>query len=384
MTISNPLQPGSPHSPSQRLLSIDILRGITVAFMILVNNNGSGPLSYRLLNHAPWNGFTPTDLVFPTFLFIMGVSLVLSFSARQARGASPDSILPHALRRFVLLLLFGLIVNGFPFFHLSTLRLYGVLQRFAVCYILAIFLLLATRRVAVWVGLIVALLLGYWILLRWVPVPGYGLPGHDIPFLDRDLNLTAWIDRHIFPGRLYEGTRDPEGLLSDLPAFATVLLGMVTAVWLRVSRSEQVKAAGLFAAGLALVIAGYLWNFSFPLNKKLWTSSFVLFAAGWSLLLLAVIYYLVEVKKITGRWTTAALVFGMNAISAYVLSELLASAISVIVLRPHYSLQQGIYDTVFRHIVNPAFGSLLYSLAFVLVCWLPMLILFRRKIFLKL
>jgi predicted acyltransferase len=378
MTLTNPLQ------RTQRIVSIDVLRGLTVAFMILVNNNGSGTLSYRLLNHAPWNGFTPTDLVFPTFMFIMGISLVLSLSAKLERGATTSAILPAALRRFVLLLVFGLIVNGFPFFHLATLRIYGVLQRFAVCYILVVLLMLATRKVAIWGGIIVALLIGYWILLRHVSIPGHGLPGVDFPFMDRDLNLTAYIDRHVFPGRLYEGTRDPEGLLSDLPSLATVLLGMITGAWLRTTRSVESKAAGILAAGITFVLAGYAWSFTFPLNKKLWTSSFVLFAAGWSLLLLAVFYYLIEVRKDTGRWTMPALVFGMNAIASYVLSELLASVLSVVLVRPHYSVQNWLYDTLFRPIVNPAFGSLIYSLAFVLVCWLPMLILYRRKIFLKL
>ena len=372
-------------STGNRLVSIDVLRGITIAFMILVNNNGSDTLSYRLLNHSPWNGCTPTDLVFPTFLFIMGISLVLSTYGRLARGATAGDILPHALRRFALLFLFGLIVNGFPFFDLSTLRIYGVLQRFAVCYIFAVLILLATRKVWAWVAITVALLLGYYILLRWVPVPGHGMPVRDIPLLDRDLNLTAWLDRHILPARrLYERTRDPEGLLSDLPSLATVLLGMVTAVWLRASRSPQAKAAGILVAGLVLIAAGYLWGFSFPINKKLWTSSYVLFAAGWSLLGLAFCFWAVEIRKLSTRFTLPALVFGMNAIAAYVLSELLASAIAAVKPYPNQNLEKWVYERVFQPIVNPAFGSLVYSLCFVFICWLPMYVLYRRRIFLKL
>ena len=326
----------------------------------------------------------PTDLVFPTFMFIMGISLVLSLSGRLAKGATASDILPHALRRFVLLIFFGLVVNGFPYFHLSTLRVYGVLQRFAVCYILAVLILLATRKVSVMVGLAATLLIGYWVLLRFVPVPGHGLPVRDFPFLDHDLNLTAWIDRHVFLGRLYEGTRDPEGLLSDLPSLATVLLGMITGIWLRTNRSPQAKALGLLAAAVCLLIAGYVWNFSFPINKKLWTSSYVLFAAGWSLLALTITYFLIEVRKLPKAWTTPALVFGMNAISAYVLSELLAGAFYSILITPHQTLQQWLYLNLFQSIGTAAFGSLLYSLAFVFVCWLPMLVLYRRKIFLKL
>jgi predicted acyltransferase len=377
VTITNSAPPAT-----QRLLSIDVLRGITLAFMILVNNGTEH--SYSPLEHAAWNGFTPTDLVFPTFMFIMGISLILSLASRLERGATAASVLPHAVRRFFLLIFFGIVVNGFPFFNLSTLRIYGVLQRFAVCYILAVLILLATRKASVMLGIVAALLIGYWLLLRFVPVPGHGLPVRDFPFLDRDINLTAWIDRHIFPGRLYEGTRDPEGLLSDIPSLATVLLGMVTGIWLRTTRSPRAKAIGLLAAAIALLFAGYLWGFTFPINKKLWTSSYVLFAAGWSLLGLTVAYFLIEVRKLPKLWITPTLVFGMNAISAYVLSEILAGALYSILITPRQSLQQWLYIHLFQSIGTPAFSSLLYSLAFVLACWLPMLVLYRRKIFLKL
>ena len=377
MTLANPAQPAS-----KRLISIDVLRGITVAFMILVNNGTE--FSYAPLHHAAWNGCTPTDLVFPTFMFIMGISLILSLFPQFERGATAASILPHAIRRFVLLLFFGLVVNGFPLFHFATLRIYGVLQRFAVCYILAVLILLVTRKASAFIGIAAACLIGYWILMRWVPVPGHGLPIRDFPLLDPDINLTAWLDRHIFPGRLYEGTRDPEGLLSDLPSLATVLLGMVTGVWIRTTRTPQAKTIGLLVASIALLIAGYLWGFSFPINKKLWTSSYVLFAAGWSLLGLTIAWFLIEVRKLPIAWFTPALVFGMNAISAYVFSELLAGALYAITPAPHQSLEQWIYSHIFQPIGTPAFASLLYSLAFVFVCWLPTYVLYRRKIFLKL
>ncbi len=362
-----------------RLLSIDIVRGITVAFMILVNNNGSGELSYRALNHAQWNGFTPTDLVFPTFLLLVGVSLVLSKRTRTAREA-----LPHILRRTALLFLLGLVVNGFPFFHLGTLRIYGVLQRIAVCYLLASLLLLATRRVGVWAWTAAALLAGYWALMRFGPVPGHGFPVRDFPLLDPDLNPVAWLDRHIFPGRLYEGTRDPEGLLSDAPALATTLLGMLAGVWITGVRGLREKALGLLAAGTALVLSGALWNLEMPINKKLWTSSYVLYAGGWSLLLMGLVFLLVEVRGLKGRGWTPFVILGTNAITAYVLSELLASLISVVDVHPRQNLQQWLYTHVFMPIVNPAFGSLLYSLAFVLVCLVPVAVLYRRRVFLKL
>ena len=369
---------------SQRLVSIDVLRGVTVGFMILVNNNGSDALAYRALNHTPWNGFTPTDLVFPTFLFIMGISLVISMAGRLASGVSKASLLPLALKRFVLLFMLGLIVNGFPYFHLSTLRIYGVLQRFAVCYLLGVLLLFITRKISVMAGLTVALLIGYWALLRWTPVPGYGMPVRDFPLLDHDINLTAWIDRQVFPGRLYEGTRDPEGLLSDLPSFATMLLGMITAFWLRSVRSLRTKLFGILVAAAFCLAAGSAWNLTFPINKRLWTSSYVLFAGGWSLLGLAITYYLFDIRKVEARRASPALVFGMNAISAYVLSELLSSSIGAIHVSTTQSLESWIYVTLFEPIVNPAFGSMLYSICFVAACWIPMCVLYRRKVFIKL
>jgi len=370
--------------PSTRLLSIDLFRGLTVAFMILVNNNGNNDLAYRALNHSPWNGFTPTDLVFPTFLFIMGISMVLSLSAHRAKGATNAEMLPGILRRFALLFFWGLIVNGFPYFHLGTLRIYGVLQRFAVCYLFCALLQLATDRVAPRVILIAAALIGYWALLRFVPIPGHGIPGRDFPFMDHDLNLVAWIDRQLFPHRLFEGTRDPEGLLSDLPAVATTLLGMLTGAWIRQPRSEIRKLLGLLASSVVLVLAGLIWNQTFPINKRLWTSSYVLYSGGLSILLFAVFYYIVEIRQNRGRWTYPLLVFGTNAIIAYVFSELLSSAVSVFKVNATQSFQEYVYSHFFIHLINPAFGSFLYSFLFVMMCFIPTWFLYRKRIFIKL
>src|SRR5271170_5305440 len=197
-----------------RLLSLYVLRGLTIAFMILVNNNGDETVAYWPLKHAAWNGFTPTDLVFPTFLFLVGISTVFSTASRLAQGATRQSLFLHALRRSIILYLLGLVVNSFPFFHLHTMRFYGVLPRIAICYlVVASFYLISPG----WRGkaaFAVAALVAYWILMRFVPVPGYGVPTHDVPLLDHDANLTAWLDRQIFSAsHLYEQTRDPEGLL---------------------------------------------------------------------------------------------------------------------------------------------------------------------------
>ncbi len=364
-----------------RLVSLDVLRGMTIALMILVNN--SNKYAYWPFHHSDWNGWTPTDLVFPTFLFLMGASIVFSFDARLSRGVSKGALLVRTIRRFCLLFLLGLVVNGFPFFHLGTLRIYGVLQRIAICFLLASLLYLWDRGVASKVVLVAVALIGYWILMRWVPVPGYGLPGRDIPLLDKDANLVAYIDRHIFPGRLYEHTSDPEGLLSDLPSMATTLMGMLTGMWLRSGRSKARKCAGMLVAGVVCIALGELWNPWFPINKKLWTSSFVLFTAGVSLVCWALCYWAVEIKGWKGKWTTFWLVFGMNAITAYVFSELLSAAIWEIRAGSRGSLGPFLYKNLFAPIHPPAVGALFYSISFVLVCWLPVLVLYRKKIFLR-
>ena len=374
-------------SKSSRLISLDVVRGITIAFMILVNDNGSERYAYWPLKHAAWSGWTPTDLVFPSFLFLVGVSIVLSTDSRLARGESHKTLLLHAVRRAVILFLLGLVVNGFPYFPLDTLRIYGVLQRIAICYLLASILYLFTgRRAAVLAGVTVAALFCYWVLMRWVPVPGFGVPTHEIPLLDKDNNWVAYLDRKIFPGRLYEGVRDPEGLLSNIPSLATALLGVLTGLWLTARDSLQKKAAWLLAAAVCALALGEFWGLWFPINKKLWTSSYVLFAAGATLLALAVCYFLVEVKQWKRAWTFPWIVFGSNAIVAYVFSELLASTLSN--MRVEHAgqivnLRSLIYDGVFSSIVNPSFGSLLYSLAYVAVCFVPVVILYRKQIFLR-
>jgi predicted acyltransferase len=375
---------------SSRMLSLDVLRGITIAFMIMVNNNGGH--AYWPFEHSAWNGWTPTDLVFPTFLFLVGVTTVISIESRIRRGDSPGSQVPHILRRFVVLFLLGLFINGFPEFPWAHLRIYGVLQRIAICYLLASLLWLAVRgsprRVAILTAISAACLLGYWILMRFVPVPGYGVPGRDIPLLDKDANIVAWLDRHIFPGRLYEGTRDPEGLLSDIPSLATAILGMLTALWLRTSRSLPAKCSGLLGAGVVCILLGELWNPWFPINKKLWTSSYVLFAAGCSLLLWGLCMFLTDIKGWKKGWTGFWLVFGMNAIFAYVFSEVLSGLFWTIPVSSGAghggNLGGWIYAHVFAAIRPLGVASLLYSIGFMLVCWLPTAVLYRRKIFLKL
>jgi predicted acyltransferase len=377
-----------------RWLSVDVLRGLTIGFMIMVNNNGGGPDAYWAMKHTDWNGFTPTDLVFPTFLFLVGISTVFSTQARLAKGDTKSSLLLHTFRRAIILFLLGLLVNSFPFFHLHTLRIYGVLPRIAVCYLIVAILYLYSPSWKNKAVLAASALIGYWILMRFVPVPGYGVPTHQIPLLDRDANLVAWLDRHIFSAsHLYEHTRDPEGLLSTLPAIATTLIGMLTGIWLRSTRSIVEKARGIMYAGCAGLLLGGLWNFTFPVNKKLWTSSYVLYAAGWSLLLLALSIYLIDIYGARKTATPATdidaqtrrrylllLVFGTNAIAAYVLSELLPGALNLFYPHPGVPFLRWFYLQIL-HLIP--YAPMAYCILFAAVCWLPIYVLYRRRIFLK-
>jgi predicted acyltransferase len=382
------LIPGKP----ARMVSLDVLRGLTIAFMILVNNNGDEAHAYWALKHAAWNGFTPTDLVFPTFLFTVGIAIVFSTAARLAQGATKQSLFLHAIRRTIILYLLGIVVNSFPFFHLQTMRFYGVLPRIAICYFIVSCLYLLSPGWRDKVALLLAALVGYWILMRFVPVPGFGMPVRDIPLLDHDRNLTAWLDRQIFSApHLYERTRDPEGLLSTIPAVGTALIGLLTGIWLRTERTLAQKAKGIAIAAVTGIVLGGLWNFTFPINKKLWTSSYVLFAAGLSMLLLALAIWVVDIQgnkknednaTRSRRWMPF-LVFGANSIAAYVLSELLPGILENIHVSPGVNPLAWYYLSIRKVVPNAAFASLLYSLTYVAVCWVPMYFLYRRRIFIK-
>lgn len=394
MSTTQAVQPGGIAKETQsagraeRIQSVDVFRGLTIALMILVNNNGDFRAAYWPLLHSQWNGWTPTDLVFPFFVFIVGVSMVYSFRARLARGDSRGSILMHAARRAVILFAIGvLVINSFPdHYQFDHIRIYGVLQRIAICYLVAAVFVLWTGTRGQIVG-IAACLIGYWILMRYVPVPGFGVPGRDIPLLDPDRNWVAWLDRKLLTGHLYEVTRDPEGLLSTIPAIGTILLGVLTGEWLRSNRTARMKALWMLIFGIAGLAAGKFFNIWFPINKKLWTSSYVVFTAGFALVVLALCYWVLDVRKLRGRWTMPVLVLGMNAIAAYTLSEMLSAGLDswrVSAGGHGTSMRELIYDRFFTSPqAHSANASLAYSIAFVLVCWLVMWILYRKKIFLK-
>jgi predicted acyltransferase len=378
--------PGAARPPAGRLLSLDVFRGATIAAMILVNNPGDEPVAYWPLLHAEWNGWTPTDLIFPFFLFIVGVSMAFSFSSRLQRGTPRRELLNHVLWRGAILFALGMFLNGFPnHYQLSSWRVYGVLQRIAICYVISAMLALWTGRR----GQIVAILgclLGYWVLMRFVPVPGFGVPTHGFPLLDPDRNLVAWLDRKLLMGHLYEVTRDPEGILSTIPAIATSLLGLLTGEWLRSARSARAKALGLAVWGVMGLVAGEVLNGWFPINKKLWTSSYVIFTAGFALVCLAACYWILDVNQ-WRRWATPFLVFGTNAIAAYAFASIMAHSIGRVEVQladgSPVSWQELVYQRVFSGLGSPPQASLLYAIVFVAFSWVATWVLYRKGIFVK-
>jgi len=359
-----------------RLESLDVFRGLTIAGMMLVNNAGDWEHIYWPLEHAEWNGWTPTDLIFPFFLFIVGVSMVYSIANRQKKGESRNSLLAHAVRRAFLIFAIGLLLNGFPHFHLATWRIPGVLQRIAIVYLITSVMVLF----AGWRGRLAALfacLVGYWAIMKFVPIPGYGVGN-----LTPEGNLASWLDRLTMYNHLYiEHIRDPEGILSTIPAIGTCLLGVFTGEWLRSARSAAQKLTGMVAAGAVLTIAGKLWGYEFPINKNLWTSSYVLFAGGLALLFLGFCYWTIDIQG-WKTWGKPFLMMGMNPLALYAIASLVAH-LSIELHVGDESLKSWIYDRIYAPLANPYNASMLYGFTYVVAFLILGWILYRRKIFLK-
>jgi len=338
-----------------------------MAAMVLVNNPGTWGAVYAPLRHADWHGLTPTDVVFPCFVFIVGVAIALSLP-------TPGRVLRRAAIIFVL----GIVLNGVPYFDWSTLRIPGVLQRIAVCYLVAALLFLVTRR-RTQVAVTAALLLGYWALLTLVPVPGYGRGD-----LGPEGNLAAWVDRAVL-GRphLWKAARvyDPEGILSTLPAIATALLGVLTGQWLQSGRDPRRIVAGLTVVGAIAAVLGMAWGIVLPVNKTLWTSSYVLLTGGLALLLFAACYWATDVRG-WRRWTAPWVVFGVNALLLFFLSTLMARTLTLIHVGP-VTLQRAIFDGAFAPWASPINASLAYAIAYLLFWWLVLWALYRAGIRLR-
>ncbi len=418
--------------PRGRLDSLDVFRGITIAGMILVNNPGSWQTLYKPVGHAPWNGCTPTDLVFPFFLFIVGVAMTFSFRKRLTGPADRGRLYAQIARRTLILFLLGLVMYGFPnvrligpyvlgiiglsllfqdrpadhsgrsrpmmiigagvllgaiiyfatdfgHFQAKALRVPGVLQRIAVCYCCTAVILLTTGlrgRVAWVVGILVA----YWVIALHVPAPeGYTAKLEGSPGL-----LHNWIDEQVLGNHLYSHRPDPEGILSTLPAIATVLLGVLAGHWLQSGHGRGEKAAGLFFGGVLAIGLGLLMDKGFPINKKIWSSSYVVYTGGLACCSLAICYWLIDIHGIR-RWAWPFRVFGTNAIVVY-----FASSIGARILVYRWSaestpfvLKTWVYEHAFLSWTSGKFASLAYALSYVILWLLLMIPLYRRKIFVK-
>jgi predicted acyltransferase len=364
----------------ERLVSLDAFRGATMALMVLVNTPGNGAHVYAPLNHSEWNGWTPTDVVFPSFMWIVGVAMTLSIAKRLAAGASRSKIFAHAFRRAAILYVLGLVVYAYPAFDLSTQRVLGVLQRIAICYLIAtaIYLNTRVRGQILW---IISLLTGYWLLMALVPVPGYGAGN-----LDVERNFAHYIDRIVLGSHNYLNTKtwDPEGIVSTLPAIATVLFGIMAGQILRLPRTLSQRATWLLSAGILLIAAGYICNIWLPINKKLWTSSFSLFMAGLDFTLFALMMWLVDIRGYV-RAVKPLVIMGMNAIAVYMASELLEEVFDAIHLSSGsqtVTLHAWLYG-LFAAVASPINASLLFAVAYVLLMYGIAYVMYRRQWFLR-
>jgi predicted acyltransferase len=358
-----------------RLTSLDVFRGITVAAMILVNNPGSWAHVYPPLLHAPWHGCTPTDLIFPFFLFSVGMSIHFSFSKKQPGLTS--TLLSKIAKRALIIFLLGLFINLFPKFNFETVRIPGVLQRislvFFVCAI--IYQAVGWRAQAI---VFAALLLAYWVLLTVVPVPGIGAAN-----LQPETNLGAWLDRQLLHGHLWvqSKTWDPEGILSTLPAIATGISGMLAAKWISHFMSTQKKFWLLPVAGLVCMAIGWCWGWVFPINKSLWTSSYVLYTSGWAMVFFSFLFWLITVQKIEA-WSRPFTWYGVNALFVFVASGLLVKILLRIKV-DGISTWSWLHKTFFESWLSPVNASLAFALFWVTFFGIVLYVLYRKNIILK-
>lgn len=364
-------------TPGIRIEALDIFRGLTMAGMILVNDPGIATSVYAPLEHAAWNGITPTDFVFPSFIFIVGISVVLSLSGQLKKGTPKKTILIKVCRRAITLYLIGLFLSILPTFNLNLLRYTGVLHRISVVYFCCSMLFLFTSR-KFQIGLAIFILVAYFLVMTLVPVPGYGYA-----ILEPGKNMAAWVDSFLLPGKMYQGTWDPEGVLSSFTAVVTGIAGMLTGHFLLGTQTAERKIIWLFFAGFISFAIANGWHWFFPINKNLWTSSFVMYMAGLDCLILASLYFLVDLQGVK-KWATFAKVFGSNAITAYLVSEFFYN---IIYFKVGGDEGNSLNDIIIRAVLpsglSPEMISFIWALSYVLLCFIPVYVLYKKKIFLK-
>jgi len=378
-----PTPDSKPAVPKGRLTSLDAFRGFAIALMILVNSPGDPGTVYSPLSHAIWNGWTFADTIFPSFLFIVGVSIVFSFAKQEEKSISDWAFMVRLLRRTIILFALGLFLNMFPTFSLSAIRIPGVLQRIALCYLFASLIALNAdlRGRILW---LIGLLASYWLMMRFIPVPGIGAG-----VLEPGENFAAWVDSLFLGGHMwsyYNGEWDPEGIVSTIPAIATTLFGVLTGQWLRSSLPERKKVAGMVCAGLVLLIAGYILDRWLPINKSIWTSTFSIFMAGVALVCLAFFHWLIDIADFS-RWAKPFIILGLNPITVYVLSEVFDATLRSLnlsmVLAQEIDCQSYLFKSFCTPIAESETASLLYALLTLLFMYLIAWIMWRKRLFIK-
>ncbi len=355
-------------NPNNRIIALDAFRGFTVAGMMIVNNPGSWNYLYPPLGHAEWHGVTPTDFIFPFFLFIVGISITLAYTKRLTIGTPRNEMIIKILKRSAIIFGLGLFLSFHPRFDFMQLRIPGVLQRIAVVF-MACSILFLNSNWKTQAKTAAALLIAYWMLMAFVPTPGY-----DRAMLEPGQNLASWLDSIIIPLRMFRGTWDPEGLLSTLPAIATGITGMLVGKLIISDLNIEKRVSYIFLAGFLSLALGEAWGWIFPLNKHIWTSSYVLYTSGLGALMLASMILIIDVFKLQ-KWTQFGIIYGSNSITIFVLAGIL----------PTYT--SGIKNLIFNGLINagfaPELASLIWAIIFCLICFIPALVLYRKKIFIK-
>ncbi|MBA6152478.1 acyltransferase family protein [Gelidibacter maritimus] len=365
---------------SKRLISIDVLRGLTIALMILVNTPGSWSFIYAPFRHAAWHGCTPTDLVFPFFIFIVGMSLYFSFKKYDTTLTKAAAF--KIIKRTILIFLIGLILNLYPYFNFEKVRVMGVLQRIALAYGVGAILCLALNKKQLLI-MLTSILLGYWALLYFgAESDPYSLEEN----IARRLDLFLLGEDHIYKG--FGIPFDPEGVLSSIPAVGTVIIGYLIGQTMDFESSLKLKIRKLLIYGSIMFILGWAWSFVLPLNKPLWTSSYVLYTAGLGTLLLALLIYIIDYKGFR-KWTKPIVHFGSNPLFIFVLSGIYVKTISYLIKIPvsESSSSISLYNYLFSKVFAPLFGnmngSLMFAVSHIIVFWLICYLLYRKKIFIK-
>jgi len=361
---------------SKRLISLDALRGFTIAAMVIVNDPGTWEHIYWPLRHAEWNGCTITDLIFPFFLFIVGISIALAYSKRLEANVPKKNMYRKIIIRSLNIYLLGLFLWLLPEFDFSAIRWVGVLQRISFVFLACALLFLNTNwKQQIRIGAIILIL--YWIIVAYLPVPGIGKPDLSVP----SSNWANHLDTLLLPGVMWQGTWDPEGILSTFPAIVSGIIGMLIGKLYLSVKDENKRLVWLFFIGFALFLAGGLWNWFFPINKNIWTSSYVLYTAGLGTLGLAACVLIVDVWGYT-RWTFLGRVYGANAITSYVLAGVLTMVFYEMRLGGA-SLNEWFMSGLTQVGFDPKFASMLYAVIYMLIIFIPALIMYRRKIFIR-